>query len=290
MPRRPAPTPPPVPPAPDQAATHRARALESFDQFTGAYLAILNLLDAALAAWPRSLEGWLRYGEHLAVLDRLRPDAAAFLVTYGRETPADARRHVASVLKECRLAQLIPFAGSLERLQAVRDIVSELGVPLQQGRRQGLLDLEEKRPSEVEGAPAARRLPPQGDLPQAVAAASEQGSPPKVTHESPRKMLMGWKEIAAALNMKYSQRKDIKALNQRFGGPIRNHGRGTKPMVYLDGLVEWWNGLAIQQQDQANQREGARLSAEAQHNYGREGRAAPEVGGGVKKRRRDRQT
>jgi hypothetical protein len=60
-------------------------------------------------------------------------------------------------------------------------------------------------------------------------------------------------------------------------------------MVNHDDLLNWWNKLATQQQELTNQREGARLSAEAQHNYGRDGTAAPEVGGGVKKRRKDRQ-
>jgi hypothetical protein len=107
---------------------------------------------------------------------------------------------------------------------------------------------------------------------------------------TPRKLLTGWRAIAAALDMKYAQHKDIKSLNQRLKGPIRNKGAGTKPMVYLDNLLEWWNHLAVQQQELSNQRDGVRLSAEAQHNYGRDGTAAPEIGGGVKKRRRDKRT
>jgi hypothetical protein len=105
---------------------------------------------------------------------------------------------------------------------------------------------------------------------------------------SPRKLLTGWHAITKALEIPYSQRKDVKSLNQRLQGPIENAGRGTQPMVYRDDLVEWWNKLDILQQERANQREGAQLSAEAQHNYGREGNAAPEIGGGVKKRRKDK--
>jgi hypothetical protein len=100
--------------------------------------------------------------------------------------------------------------------------------------------------------------------------------------------LVGWRDITAALGMPYNRREDIQRLNQSFIGPIKNHGAGTKPMVYFDVLIPWWNSLAVLQQDLANQREGAELSAEAQHNYGREGKAAPEIGGGVKERRKDR--
>jgi hypothetical protein len=106
----------------------------------------------------------------------------------------------------------------------------------------------------------------------------------------PKQLLTGWHAIAAALKLRYNQRKDIKSLNERFEGPIRHRGAGTRPMVYLDDLLDWWNHLAIQEQELANQRDGARLSAEAQHNYGRDGEAAPEIGGGVKKRRKDKRT
>jgi hypothetical protein len=106
----------------------------------------------------------------------------------------------------------------------------------------------------------------------------------------PRPLLTGWRDITAALGMKWGDRKSIKSLNDRRGGPIRNRGRGTHPMVYKDDLVAWWNKLATEQAELANQREGAKLSAEAQHGFGRTGTAAPEVGGGVKGRRKDRRT
>ncbi|MSQ94329.1 MAG: hypothetical protein EXR98_07205 [Gemmataceae bacterium] len=108
--------------------------------------------------------------------------------------------------------------------------------------------------------------------------------------EEPRKLLWGWHDITNALKMQHRQRNDVKSLNERFGGPIKHHGAGTRPMVYLDDLLNWWNKLAVQEQELANQRDGAKLSADAQHNYGRDGKAAPEIGGGVKKRRRDKRT
>lgn len=102
----------------------------------------------------------------------------------------------------------------------------------------------------------------------------------------PKKLLAGWHEITAALETPYSDRDKIGSLNDRFLGPIVNNGRGTQPIVEKDKLLEWWNGLTIQAEDSANRRDGAKASAEAQHNYGRAGTAAPEIGGQVRKRRR----
>jgi hypothetical protein len=104
----------------------------------------------------------------------------------------------------------------------------------------------------------------------------------------PRNLLTVWHAIVDVLRMKYSQRKDVKSLNARFNGPINNNGAGTRPMVYRDVLLRWWNSLAVLQQDLANQREGSRLATEAHYNYGRDGTVAPEIGGGIKKRRGDK--
>ena len=72
--------------------------------------------------------------------------------------------------------------------------------------------------------------------------------------EQPRKLLTGWLDIAAALDMKYADCDKIKSLNKRFEGPIGNSGKGTSPMVYRDVLIQWWNRLAIQEEELANQR------------------------------------
>jgi hypothetical protein len=105
-----------------------------------------------------------------------------------------------------------------------------------------------------------------------------------------RKLLTGWRAICDALGEKYASRTKIGSLNDRLGGPIMSRGKGTQPMVYQDELIEWWNKLAVRAQELENRREGARLSAEAQHNYGQSGTVAPELGGGVKTRRRDKRT
>jgi hypothetical protein len=140
---------------------------------------------------------------------------------------------------------------------------------------------------------AADLQPPNGQQP------SDEGggdSPPPGEPENgpgeglpkPRKLLTGWHEITATLEMKHQDREKIKSLNERFEGPIKNKGSGTSPMVYQEELIEWWNHLAVKQQEMANYRDGRKLSAEAQHNYGRDGTAAPEIGGGVNKRRKRR--
>jgi hypothetical protein len=134
-------------------------------------------------------------------------------------------------------------------------------------------------------APTARR-PPASPRPA-------DGSEPEAKSEdepNPKKLLVGWHEIAAALDMNHGRHKDIKSLNDRCEGPIVNKGPGTKPMVYQDDLIEWWNSLAVLQQELANQREGVKLTAEAEHNYARDDKVAPEIGGRVKKRRRDKRT
>jgi hypothetical protein len=101
-------------------------------------------------------------------------------------------------------------------------------------------------------------------------------------------LLVGWYEITGALKEPYTGRKKIKGLNKAFQGPISSPLQGRTPMVDREDLLEWWNHLAVKHQELSNQHAGARLSGEAQHNYGRDGTAAPEVNGEVKKRRKDK--
>jgi hypothetical protein len=102
----------------------------------------------------------------------------------------------------------------------------------------------------------------------------------------PKKLLSGWRDICEALGEKYGDRDKIKSLNRRFNGPIRNAGKGTRPMVTLDALRVWWDGLEAFHQEQANQRQGRRLSAEEQYQHGRDGVVAPGIAGHVKKSRK----
>jgi hypothetical protein len=107
----------------------------------------------------------------------------------------------------------------------------------------------------------------------------------------PKKLLVGWREITKELGEKYADRDKVKSLNDRLNGPIRlppGKGQGARPFVYRDDLIEWWNALAVQAEDTSNQERGRKLTAEAQYAHGRNGTAAPEVGGEVKKRRKKR--
>lgn len=105
-------------------------------------------------------------------------------------------------------------------------------------------------------------------------------------NKTPATLLTGWHEITAALKMNYRDRSKVKSLNERFDGPIRNHGQGTQPIVTKDELLSWWDTLAQKQQEMAARRDGKALSAEGQYPYGRDGQVAPEIGGSIKKRRR----
>jgi len=102
---------------------------------------------------------------------------------------------------------------------------------------------------------------------------------------APVAQLTSWREITDALDLPHSERDKVKSLNERFGGPIPTPKKGSQPIVGRVALLEWWNRLAIMQADLAHQREGARLSAEAQYTYGRDGVAAPDISGGVKRRK-----
>jgi hypothetical protein len=107
--------------------------------------------------------------------------------------------------------------------------------------------------------------------------------------EQPAEYLCSWRDILACLKLKNNKetRGQISRWNKEHNGPIIIR-KGGQPKVEKSKLTKWWNRLEILWQDQANQEAGKKMSAEAQHDYGASGTAAPEVGGGVKKRRRDR--
>jgi hypothetical protein len=138
---------------------------------------------------------------------------------------------------------------------------------------------------------AAKLAQQQGDAsPPTPPSAESTLIPTSDIRPKPREMLVGWHSITVALDMTHSDRNSIKRLNESFEGPIKNHGRGTKPMVFRDDLIQWWNALALRQQELANQAAGKKGATDAQHNYGREGTVVPEIGGSVKKRRASKPT
>jgi hypothetical protein len=154
--------------------------------------------------------------------------------------------------------------------------------------RQDLRSVAERRPASTTPPPAPAEGKAREPTPECVSV--QEGVSGEQRVREARKLLTGWRAICPALGENYANRKKIGSLNDRLVGPIINRGKGTQPMVYQDALLEWWNKLAIQAQEFENRREGTRLAVEAQHEYGRAGTVAPEIGGGVKKRRRDKQT
>jgi hypothetical protein len=109
-------------------------ALDALGQFAAAYHGIIELWDVALTSWPLLPEGWEKYAEHLATLDRHRPVVAAVLTHAGRETPAEARRIVNDIQDGCAKAKWGAEHGPrpLEKMQRLRDAVGELATPLRQ--------------------------------------------------------------------------------------------------------------------------------------------------------------
>ena len=134
---------------------------------------------------------------------------------------------------------------------------------------------------------AQRQHKPAGDGSPAEPLSGKPGEiSPKIA--SPRMPLTGWLDIASAVGMGKSDIEQVKALNRQFDGPIRVGRKGAKPLVYKDELIQWWDNMTVQAQAVTDKAKGRVASGEAQHAYGRTGTAAPEVGGGVKRRRRNR--
>jgi hypothetical protein len=104
---------------------------------------------------------------------------------------------------------------------------------------------------------------------------------------TPHKLLTSWREITDALDLQHADQDKVRSLNGRYGGPIPKPGKGGQPIVRRDSLLNWWNRLALLQQEKANIRDGAELSVEAQHGYGSNGTTVPEIDGSVKNRRAD---
>ena len=81
------------------------------------------------------------------------------------------------------------------------------------------------------------------------------------------------------------RRRRLAYLNQRYGGPIQSGGKGSQPRVDLTELLGWWNSLADQVQHAIDRERDAAATLLDQHNFGRTGRVAPSIAGGIKMRR-----
>ena len=106
----------------------------------------------------------------------------------------------------------------------------------------------------------------------------------------PLAMLTSWREILVALGLK-NNREDqgkVSRLNGRYAGPICIPGRGAQPVVDKAKLIKWWNDLEAKAREAKDRSRDAQATAAAQHDYGRDGVVAPDLAGGVKRRRKDR--
>jgi hypothetical protein len=113
---------------------------------------------------------------------------------------------------------------------------------------------------------------------------------PGVSVPKPAVYLTSWKEILVTLGLSNNaeDRRRVAKLSADYDGPIVIPGQGAQPKAEKSKLVEWWNHLETVWHAQAQQAAGRQADAESQHDWGREGTAAPSLGGGVRRRRRDR--
>jgi hypothetical protein len=113
-------------------------------------------------------------------------------------------------------------------------------------------------------------------------------APPK-SDESPAVpvLLASWREILIALGL-HDNKEDkgkLSRLNKTYAGPITIPGQGRQPLVEKAKLLEWYQGLAAKVQAKQDRQRDAQATVSARHDYGREGEVAPDLAGGVKKRR-----
>jgi hypothetical protein len=108
----------------------------------------------------------------------------------------------------------------------------------------------------------------------------------------PAKHLASWREILVALGMRDNKedKQKVARLNKTYGGPITIPGQGSQPFVEKTKLLEWWNSLEARIQAEKDRQRDTQATVSTQHNYAREGVVAPNIAGGVKKRRQNRKS
>jgi hypothetical protein len=130
----------------------------SFEEFDGAYHAILRLLDVVADTGFVGFElpeGWERYDEHLAVLKQNRDAAVTWLVRGGEKRP-DARNIVKTLIDGCERVKRVvemkphdtlweggvdPWADEADRqIRQTRDTVAELYAPFRECKEQARQD------------------------------------------------------------------------------------------------------------------------------------------------------
>ncbi len=115
---------------------------------------------------------------------------------------------------------------------------------------------------------------------EAAAKARAKASPPVPQY------ILGREAILEELGQPAEQWRFILRLSRHSGGPIQT-AEGGKTVAESSALRRWWTAAMAVYGESERLAAGRRLAGEATHPYGR-GEAAPEVGGGVKKKRASR--
>ena len=71
----------------------------------------------------------------------------------------------------------------------------------------------------------------------------------------PTQYLSSWSEILDVLEIRGNNdtnRKRVRSLNEHYNGPIVFGGQRSSPIVSKRLLLDWWNGLEAQLEDQRN--------------------------------------
>jgi hypothetical protein len=120
-----------------------------------------------------------------------------------------------------------------------------------------------------------------------IVASAAETAPDQPVLPIPVQWLTNWREILVALGMKDNKEDQdkVKKLNKAYSGPIVIPKQGAQPKVDKLKLLEWWNGLEQKFWDEKQRQKDTKATAAAQHPYGQGGIVAPDVSGGVKKRR-----
>ena len=115
---------------------------------------------------------------------------------------------------------------------------------------------------------------------------------PAPPHESqpPAKYLASWREILVALGFRNNRenKQKVSRLNKSYAGPIEIPGQGKQPFADKAKLLDWWAGLEEKVKESQQRKQDAQATVANRHDFGRDGEVAPDIAGGVRKRRKDR--
>ena len=103
----------------------------------------------------------------------------------------------------------------------------------------------------------------------------------------PKQYLSSWREILDALDLTNNEesKNKVRRLVESHSGPIVLPSRGGQPKVEKTKLIEWWNDLENRFTESVQRISDRDATVAETHNYGRDGTAAPNIGGSIKRRR-----